>query len=83
MDKLRIFTTARCPDCKQAKRILNEGSIGYDEIDIEEHPEFVDLITKERGKKVVPTLEFKGKYMDGNHFNEEKFRKELKDLLVG
>jgi glutaredoxin len=81
MEKLRIFTTPWCPDCKNAKRVLEEHAIDYEEIDIEKHPEFVDHITKKRGKKVVPTLEFNGKTMDGNHFDEKKFRRELKDLL--
>lgn len=81
MKTLRVFTTSWCPDCRKAKRILTEKSVSFEEIDIEKNPEYVDLIVKERGKKVVPTLEYDGKYMDGNHFNEEKFCRDLKTVL--
>ena len=46
-----------------------------------EYQEAVETIIAERGKRVTPTLEFNGKYMDGNRFDPEKFEKELAELL--
>ncbi|MDH5541988.1 MAG: glutaredoxin family protein [Nitrospinota bacterium] len=81
MDKLKIFTTGWCPDCHKAKRFLENKGIEFEEVDIEENPEAVDIVVAARGKRVVPTLEYKGKYIDGNHFSVEKFEADLATLL--
>lgn len=81
MAKLKIYTTSWCPDCFAAKRVLDSKGVEYDEIDIEENPDAVETVISARGKKVVPTLEYNGNYIDGNHFETAKFEKELEGLL--
>lgn len=81
MNKLKIFTSGWCPDCTAAKNLLKEKGIEFEEIDIDKNPEAVTTVVNARGKRVVPTLSYKGKFMDGNHFNREKFEKELEALL--
>jgi len=82
MNKIKIYTTGWCPDCKAAKRFLDEKGIEYEEIDIENNPDAVATVVSARGKRVVPTLELNGKYMDGNHFNPDKFEKDLQELTA-
>lgn len=82
MEKITMFTAAWCGDCWAAKRHLGEKGIPFTEIDIEQHPEAVKIIVAARGKRVLPTLEYKGKFIDGNHFNAEKFAKDLAELLA-
>lgn len=82
MEKLKFYSATWCGDCRRAKEYLREKNISYEEIDIETHPEAVDVIVQARGKRVLPTLEFKGEFMDGNHFNQEKFEKDLIRLGV-
>ena len=81
MDKVNVYTTSWCPDCKAAKRVLTEKGIPFEEIDIEKTPEALKIVIAAKGKRVVPTLEYKGKYMDGNHFSQPKFEKDLQELL--
>lgn len=82
MEKVTMYTAAWCGDCRAAKRYLGEKGIPFHEVDIEEHPEAVQTVVAARGKRVLPTLEYKGKFIDGNHFNVEKFAKDLAELLA-
>ncbi len=82
MSILKIYTTSWCPDCHMAKRVLEEKNIEFDEIDIEDNPEAVETIITARGKRVVPTLEYNGKFIDGNHFERNRFEQELEELLA-
>jgi glutaredoxin len=61
---------------------LDERGIKYNLVDVEENPDAVDIIIAAKGKRVLPALEYKGRFMDGNRFNKEKFEKDLKELLV-
>ena len=79
--KLTIYSAAWCPDCLAAKRALDDRGIDYNLVDIEQNPEAVDIIIKAMGKRVLPTLEYKGAFIDGNHFDQEKFEKDLDGLL--
>ncbi|MGK7345863.1 MAG: glutaredoxin family protein [Candidatus Nitrospinota bacterium M3_3B_026] len=83
MTVLNFYTASWCPDCAAAKRVLDERGLDYNLVDIDETPEAVDTIIAARGKRVVPTLEYGGRYMDGNRFNREKFEKELDELFWG
>ncbi len=81
MSILTLYSANWCPDCHAAKRVLDEKGIEYKLVDIEENQEAVDIIVAAMGKRVLPTLEYNGSYMDGNHFDGEKFEKELEELL--
>jgi len=82
MHELRVYSAEWCPDCHAARRVLDERGIEYKLVDIDKTPEAVDIIIAARGKKVVPTLEYNGNFMDGNHFDQEKFERELQELLA-
>jgi len=81
MGKVKVYTSQFCGDCVAAKHFLAKKGIDFEEIDITNNPEAVETIIAERGKRVTPTLEFNGKYMDGNRFDPEKFEKDLAELL--
>lgn len=81
MSKLIVYTFEGCPDCSAAKRVLDGKGMEYEEISLDTNPEAVDIVIKGRGKRVVPTLEYKGKFIDGNHFDPEKFEEDLAELL--
>jgi len=78
---LTVYSVDWCPDCTAALRVLNERSVAYNLVDIDENPDAVDIIIAARGKRVVPALEYKGRFMDGNRFNKQKFEMELEELL--
>ena len=83
MSVLNLYSATWCPDCRLAKAVLDERGVEYNEIDIDGNDEAVAIIIKGRGKRVIPTLEYKGSFIDGNHFNREKFEKDLDALLAG
>lgn len=82
MSVLTVYSATWCGDCHVAKRFLDERGIKYNLVDIDQNPDAVDIIIAAKGKRVLPTLEYKGRFMDGNKFNREKFEKDLKELLA-
>lgn len=80
-DTIKIYTAQWCPDCHAAKRALDEKGLEYEEIDIEENPDAVEIIVAARGKRVLPTLELNGKFIDGNRFNRAKFDADLASIM--
>lgn len=82
MAVLTVYSATWCPDCLVAQRFLDKRGVKYNLVDIDQNPDAVDIIIAAKGKRVVPTLEYKGRFMDGNKFNREKFEKDLKELLA-
>ncbi|MBI5814790.1 MAG: glutaredoxin [Nitrospinae bacterium] len=64
-----------------ALRILEEKGIKYNLVDLDENPDAAEVIIAALGKRVLPALEYKGRFMDGNRFNKEKFVWELEGLM--
>ena len=52
LDKMTIFTTKTCPNCKMAKMLLDKANMSYDVVDAEDQKE----ITVQYGVKKAPTL---------------------------
>jgi mycoredoxin len=58
-DKIIVYSTVWCPDCKRVKKFLGEHGIQYDDIDIDRHPEAVDIVKQlNHGMRSVPTIVF-------------------------
>jgi glutaredoxin 3 len=52
-----------CPYCVQAKRLLKERAIPYDEIDVSDDAELrAQMVERAGGKRTVPQI-----FIDGNH----------------
>ena len=63
MARVQIYTTAVCPFCVQAKRLLKEHAIPYDEIDVgSDEQERATMIERAGGKRTVPQI-----FIDGGH----------------
>ena len=63
MARVTVYTTQMCPYCVQAKRLLGERSIPYDEIDVSTDPAVRDeMIQRAGGKRTVPQI-----FIDGEH----------------
>ena len=58
-DRIVVYSTTWCSDCKRAKRFFGEQRIPYLNIDIDENPEYVEVVEKiNDGKRSVPTIVF-------------------------
>jgi mycoredoxin len=57
MSEVKIYTTTWCPDCRLAKRFLDQRGIAYEEINIETRPGAAEVvISVNQGKRKVPTF---------------------------
>ena len=63
MARVTVYTTPSCPYCVQAKRLLAERGIPYDEVDVGGDPVLRDeMVARAGGKRPVPQI-----FIDGAH----------------
>jgi len=56
---ITVFSTPWCGYCRGLKNALDRGGIGYNEIDIEQHPNGADYVMSVNGgNQTVPTVVF-------------------------
>jgi mycoredoxin len=73
-----MYTTTRCGDCRLAKRFLDELGIAYEEVNIDEYPEAVEIVLKATGgKRQVPTLEIDGRFVTASPFSRHRLAQAL------
>jgi GrxC family glutaredoxin len=62
---IKIYTTSWCPYCNNAKRLLKEKSIEYEEINIEEKGISREELTEITGGRSVPQIVIDDKAIGG------------------
>jgi len=61
-----MYTTTVCPFCMQAKRLLRERGISYDEINVETDSSLRDqMISRAAGRRTVPQIFIDDAYVGG------------------
>ena len=61
--KIQVYTTHWCSDCMRAKSFLKENGIKFEETDIEQDEQAMQLVmAKNDGKRSVPTFDIDGKF---------------------
>ena len=61
--ELILYSAYWCRDCREAKRVLNQHSIPFKEIDIETTPGAADLVLAHVGKRAIPQFVLDGKWI--------------------
>lgn len=57
--KILFYGADWCPDCKRAKRVLDEKKVEYEYIDLEENPNAVEKVIEiNNGMRSIPTIIF-------------------------
>lgn len=78
MPEIKVYTTQWCSDCRNAKRFLNDHSIPFEEIDIEQHEGAAQYVIElNDGKRKVPTFVIDGRSFNLSPYDEKKLRAEL------
>ncbi len=73
--EVKIYTTPWCPDCRMAKRFLNDWKIRFEEIDIDQDPAAAEFVLSVNGgRRKVPTLVVGEKVFDCSPFDVEKLK---------
>jgi len=58
-EKIIMYSTDWCGDCRRAKRFLDERQIAYENVNIEQIPEGLEIVKKlNNGNRSVPTIVF-------------------------
>jgi|TARA_B100000029_G_scaffold114053_1_gene106518 glutaredoxin len=63
--KIKIYSTSWCGPCRNAKRLLDERGLSYEEIDIEEHGMSRDDLFKLTDGYTVPQIVINEKPVGG------------------
>ena len=75
---IKMYTTTRCRDCRLAKSFLEEFRIDYEEINIDDYPEAVEVVLKATGgKRQVPTFDIDGRFVIASPFSRRRLAEAL------
>jgi mycoredoxin len=56
-ERLKIYTTTSCGDCRMAKTVLDRAGVDYDEVNIDRDPEAAaTVLAINGGYTTVPTI---------------------------
>ncbi|HEX8727810.1 MAG TPA: glutaredoxin domain-containing protein [Ktedonobacterales bacterium] len=56
---IRFYSTTWCGDCRRSRKVFQAMGVGFEDIDIEEHPEAAEIVRKaNHGMQSVPTIIF-------------------------
>jgi glutaredoxin-like YruB-family protein len=79
--EITVYSAFWCPDCRVAKRFLQQHNIPYKEIDIEKDPRAAEEVIKRTGKRAIPQFVIDGEwvqpYRQGEGFLYEEMEKRL------
>ena len=66
MKKIKIYTTTQCPFCKNAKKLLQEKGIEFEEINIiNDEAKMLNELAKRSGIYTVPQIFADDKFVGG------------------
>ena len=78
---LTVYSAFWCPDCREAKRFLQQHHIAFKEIDIETTPGAADEVIRRTGKRAIPQFVIDGEwvqpYRPGEGFLYEEMAQRL------
>jgi glutaredoxin len=78
---LVVYSAFWCPDCRTAKRFLQQYNIPFTDIDIEKTPGAADEVIQHTGKRAIPQFVIDGEwvqpYRPGEGFLYEEMAKRL------
>jgi mycoredoxin len=79
--ELTVYSSALCPDCREAKRFLAKYNIPYKDIDVETTPGAIDEIVKRTGKRAIPQFVIDGEWVQPYHPREGFLYEEMSKRL--
>ena len=79
--EITVYSAPWCPDCREAKRFLDQHHLPYADINIETTPGAADEVLKRTGKRAIPQFVIDGEwvqpYIPGEGFLYEEMAKRL------
>ena len=78
---LTVYSSYWCPDCRTAKRFLDQNNIPDTEIDIERTPGAAEELIRHTGKRAIPQFVIDGKWIQPYRPGEGFLYEEMSALL--
>ncbi len=79
--ELIVYSSPWCPDCRIAKRFLEQHQIAYKEINIEEVPGAAQEVIAHTGKRAIPQFVIDGKWTQPYRPGKGFLYEEMRELL--
>ena len=78
MEKITIYSTSWCVDCRRAKQFLKEHGVDFSEVNIDEEPDAEELVLQVNdGRRKVPTIKVGDRYFACSPFDPYQLSSEL------
>jgi glutaredoxin len=61
--EILVYSAFWCPDCRTAKRFLQQHNLPYKEIDIETTPGAAEEVIRRTGKRAIPQFVIDGEWV--------------------
>lgn len=82
-ETLIVYSSTLCPDCRAAKRFLDDHGVTYDVIEIDEDPDAARLLEQKTGKRGVPYFVLDGTRWERAYIPKQGFDREGMASLLG
>jgi glutaredoxin len=79
MEKITLYGTSWCVDCRRAKQFLRDRGVEFTEVNIDEEPDAEELVMSvNEGRRKVPTIKVGERYFASSPFDPYQISSELK-----
>ncbi len=67
---VKVYSTSACPYCTAVKGFLEENKIEFEDVDVSQNQESMEMIVEKTGQMGVPVIEIDGEFVIG--FDRQK-----------
>jgi glutaredoxin 3 len=84
MKPVIVYSSAHCPYCEQAKKLLDAKGVAYDVVRVDEDPQqFEEMLAKSNGLRTVPQIFIGDHHVGGfDRLREAEQAGKLDELLA-
>jgi mycoredoxin len=79
--QVTVYSAFWCPDCRAAKRFLDQHKIPYTDIDIETTPGAAEEVIRRTGKRAIPQFVIDGEWVQPYRADEGFLYDEMAERL--
>jgi glutaredoxin len=79
--QITVYSAPWCPDCRVAKRFLEQHKLPFKEIDIENTPGAAEEVIKQTGKRAIPQFVIDGEWIQPYRPGEGFLYEEMSERL--
>jgi mycoredoxin len=76
-----VYSAYWCPDCRVAKRFLQEHNVPFTEVDIESTPGAAEEVVARTGKRAIPQFVIDGEWVQPYRLGEGFLYDEMSERL--